>query len=205
VETNQEFYGWAAAQLIDEIRKGELSELPEHGVFFWYPFLDSLWQAVQPSDKSVILALMQNPHTLAWGLLLSRGLPEDAEIASALSTLFQEARGDPEQRLVLFHELAYRENSDDVKRQLLAYLVSGLDRFLQHEILYFGGKGGVLEGCRARMANSKFTHKRWVYLFTALASGDRESAEDFIRGYTDDADPLVREAARVSAQILRSE
>lgn len=197
---NKAFCEWAASKLLEQIRRNDLTPSINYKDFIWFPLPDSLWEQVNPSDKTIIINLVNDPSTFHWGLLLSRGLPNDVDITDILLNIFS-STNDPERKLFLFHEIAYREANESIKNVLLDYIVNSMPLFLELEKKYFGSEEVIIERCIERVNNKKFANKRWVYLFTAHASNNANDKRDFINKFVNDKDAFISEAAARSLAL----
>lgn len=199
---NKAFCDWAASKLLEQIRRNDLTPSLNYNDFIWFPLPDSLWEQVVPSDKTIIITMVNDPNMFHWGLLLSRGLPKDTDITELLLNIFN-STNDPERKLFIFHEIAYRDTNDGIKNVLLDYLVSNMPLFLELEKKYFGSEDVIIERCNERVNNSKFANKRWVYLFTAHASNNAKDKNDFINKFVNDKDEFISKAATRSLTLVQ--
>lgn len=200
---NQRFCDWAGRQLLTSIRQGHLPACADVPDFAFDPFLATLRDLVEPSDRELILQMLNHYRSKMWGALLSRGLLEDSEITQELVRLFDTTESE-EQQLGLFHHLSARPTGTDVQERLIDWLEEHLDLFIEEQKGFFQPKERVLEAVRSRMELPAYANKRFIYLFSIHAAEDPEQIRSFVCEYIDDPEPLVARSAKRSLDLLRT-
>lgn len=197
---HENFCRWAARTLLSELRTGGAPDGLEASDLVWDPMLRCLREEVTDADRDIILGLIGRQPTRMFGALLSRGLLDDQAITDALIAAYRVERQD-DRKLGLFHQLTARSTSAEVRDELASWAEANAELLISEQGAFFAG-----EGVRARLNNrlqdQGFATKRWVYMYSAHALGDRMTVRAFIEPFLHDADPLVARAAAASLRTL---
>lgn len=197
---DEEFCRWAAGALIDRLRTRQAPEGIFASSFVWEPMLRCLREVVTSDDLDLILDLLAQPETRMFGGLLSRGLPDDVRLTSAVVNAFREET-NAERKLGLFHQVVARPVDHNVKNELAEWAEANAKQLIEDQRKFFFGDD-VRQRLDDRMRNPAFERKRWVYLYSAHALNDSESVRSLLHPYLQDPDPLMARAARVSMAYL---
>jgi hypothetical protein len=199
----REFCEWAARKLLADLRTGRVPDELQVEDFSFYPMTDYLWaeMGTEDGDKDLLLNLLDNPNTEGWGSLLWRGFPDDPDVEKCILRWLRMPRY-PDDSYYAFHDLAYRDISEETRRELTQWLSENQELYQRKELEYFGGPQVVVAKCRERMADPKFQKKRWVYILTALGAGDQKKVAEFLSDYVSDEDAFVAGLARRALEHL---
>lgn len=198
---NEGFTDWVSNQLIQQLRQRNIPAEMSYEDIFWSPFMDSLWAKVKISYKPLILEYLSREKTKGWGLALCRGLQEDLTIKKTLLSMLPNEQ-DLGYRYAIFHELSAQHLEQEDKNKLLNFVTENIDEFLRFEKEYLKMEDNVIEFCKKRTVDVRFSHKKWIYSFTALLEDNENEKKDFIDEMVKDSDPFVSKSAQIAFAFL---
>lgn len=193
---DEEFCSWAADRLLDQLRCGAAPS-GSAGVFAWEPMLSALRSTIRPTDRELVITLLDDDGRYMFGGLLSRAFLADGDMTEAIQRRFR-AEEDPERAIGLLHQLSARPLEEPDRLELVQWLTDHADAFVEEQRRFFGGSDGRMR-LDHRLTHPDFAEKRWVYLFSALALDPSEDVRLLLDEHLEHSDPVIAQAARAAA------
>lgn len=101
---------------------------------------------------------------------------------------------------IMWRILDFEDLELNMHEKIYEYLKNNKEVFITEKAEWFGGYDNVLNVCQKRLSDKKFPKtKNWVYLFSLIASPDKEGVKKIIKKYSDSKDEFT---SKVASELL---